>query len=102
MGSNMASEGVRAARINRTKKIVPIARPPGMTANTAGNTSNTSVGPAAGSMWKRKTRGNTNIVASSETSRIEPVTTNAGRTNGELRGMYAPYASMTAAPTPVA
>src|ERR1700736_5419983 len=65
-GSNPARVGVSEAKISNTKKIVPMKRPPGMSANAVGNTSKTNAGPPAGSMWKRNTNGNTSNVASTE------------------------------------
>ncbi len=84
-GSNPARDGVSEAKISNTKKIVPMKRPPGMSANAVGKTSNTNAGPPAGSIWKRNTSGNTSIVAITETSRIEPLTKSAGRTSGARR-----------------
>src|SRR5882757_338197 len=101
-GSSNAIEGVVAASTSNRKNRVPITRPPGISVNTRGRTSNTNAGPCAGFIPYPNTNGKIITVASTETSSIDPVITSEVRTNEVPRSTYAPKAIIMACPTPVA
>src|SRR3954451_22222577 len=79
-GSTSAMDGVVAASTNNKKNNVPMSRPPGISVNTRGNTTNTSEGPCAGFMPYPNTNGKIIIVASSDTAKMDPVMTSEVRT----------------------
>src|SRR5262249_43875171 len=101
-GSKPATDGVSAANTSSTKNNVPTSRPPGISAKTVASTSNTSSGPWAGFIPYRKTSGKMVNVARSDTNRMDAVMMRAARTSDVPLATYEPYASIIAAPTPVA